>query len=79
MTGFLSPSHIMLLLVVVLLLFGARRLPEFGRSLGTGMREFKHSLDSGPDDDKSPAEPRAPADPRAQPTPELQPTPKPDP
>jgi sec-independent protein translocase protein TatA len=45
MTGFLSPSHILLLLVVVLLLFGAKRLPEFGRSLGSGMREFKHSLD----------------------------------
>jgi sec-independent protein translocase protein TatA len=44
MTGFLTPTHILLLLVVVLLLFGAKRLPEFGRSLGSGMREFKDSI-----------------------------------
>jgi len=44
-TGFLSPVHVALLLVVVLLLFGAKRLPEFGRSLGSGLREFKHSID----------------------------------
>ncbi|MBV9212078.1 MAG: twin-arginine translocase TatA/TatE family subunit [Actinobacteria bacterium] len=43
-TGLLSPSHIMVLLVVVLLVFGARRLPELGRSLGSGMREFKDSV-----------------------------------
>jgi sec-independent protein translocase protein TatA len=30
--------------VVALLLFGAKRLPEIGRSLGTGMREFKNSV-----------------------------------
>jgi sec-independent protein translocase protein TatA len=47
MTGFLSPTHILLLLVVVLLLFGAKRLPEFGRSLGSGMREFKESINPG--------------------------------
>ena len=39
----------MILLVIVLLLFGARRLPELGRSLGTGMREFKDSV-TGNDD-----------------------------
>ncbi|MFZ0971487.1 MAG: twin-arginine translocase TatA/TatE family subunit [Solirubrobacteraceae bacterium] len=44
-TGFLSPVHVALLLVVVLMLFGAKRLPEFGRSLGSGMRGFKHALD----------------------------------
>lgn len=48
MTGFLSPTHILLLLVVVLLLFGAKRLPEFGRSLGSGMREFKQSINPQP-------------------------------
>jgi sec-independent protein translocase protein TatA len=36
--------EIVLLLVVALLLFGAKRLPEIGRSLGTGMREFKDSV-----------------------------------
>jgi sec-independent protein translocase protein TatA len=44
-TGFLSPTHIVLLLIVVLLLFGAKRLPEMGRSLGTGLRGFKHGLE----------------------------------
>jgi sec-independent protein translocase protein TatA len=42
--GLDNPLHIAFLVVVLLLLFGARRLPEIGRSLGTGMREFKQSL-----------------------------------
>jgi sec-independent protein translocase protein TatA len=45
LSGFLTPMHIVLLLVVVLLLFGAKRLPEAGRSLGTGLRGFKHGLE----------------------------------
>ena len=44
MVGLLSPTHIALLLVVLLLFFGAKRLPDLGRSLGNGMREFRHSL-----------------------------------
>lgn len=36
--------HLIFLLVLALLLFGAKRLPEIGRSLGTGMREFKDSV-----------------------------------
>jgi sec-independent protein translocase protein TatA len=43
-TGWASPWHIAIFAVVVLLLFGAKRLPEIGRSLGTGMREFKRSI-----------------------------------
>ncbi len=43
----------MLLVVVVLLVFGAKRLPEIGRSLGSGMREFKDAI-SG--DDKQPGQ-----------------------
>jgi sec-independent protein translocase protein TatA len=58
--GFLSPSHVVLLLIVALLLFGAKRLPELGRSLGTGMREFKHSLDVDSRDER-PALAAAPA------------------
>jgi sec-independent protein translocase protein TatA len=44
MTGWTSPTHMVLLLLIALLLFGARRLPEIGRSLGSGMREFKDSV-----------------------------------
>jgi sec-independent protein translocase protein TatA len=42
--GLDNPVHILLLLIVLLLVFGARRLPEMGRSLGEGMRGFKESL-----------------------------------
>jgi sec-independent protein translocase protein TatA len=52
MTGFLTPTHILLLLLVVLMLFGAKRLPELGRSLGSGMREFKQSIGGGPTRDQ---------------------------
>lgn len=42
--GLENPLHIAIVLVVLLLLFGARKLPEMGRGLGQGMREFKESL-----------------------------------
>ena len=42
--GNISAPEIIGLLLVALLLFGAKRLPEIGRSLGTGMREFKDSV-----------------------------------
>ena len=45
--GLDNPLHIAFLVVILLLVFGARRLPEIGRSLGTGMREFKDSV-TGP-------------------------------
>ena len=44
MTGLTQPWHIVLILLIALLLFGGRRLPEIGRSLGSGMREFKETL-----------------------------------
>ena len=44
MIGLDNPLHIALLLVVLLLLFGAKRLPELGRSLGSGLRGFKESI-----------------------------------
>ncbi len=42
--GLDNPLHIAFLVVLVLLVFGARRLPEIGRSLGSGMREFKQAI-----------------------------------
>jgi len=44
MPGFIGPMEIILLGVVALLVFGPKRLPEMGRSLGRGMREFKESV-----------------------------------
>jgi sec-independent protein translocase protein TatA len=42
--GLDNPIHIAFLLILLLLVFGAKRLPEMGRSLGGGMRGFKESL-----------------------------------
>jgi sec-independent protein translocase protein TatA len=53
--GWVGPGEIVILLVVALLVFGPKRLPEMGRSIGKGMREFKSSLTmSGDDDDVTP-------------------------
>ncbi len=51
--------ELLILLVVLLLVFGAKRLPEMGRSLGKGMREFKDSVSGNDDDDDSPELPPA--------------------
>jgi sec-independent protein translocase protein TatA len=42
--GLDNPLHLAILLLIVLLIFGARRLPELGRSLGEGMRGFKDAI-----------------------------------
>ncbi len=43
--GISNPLHIMFLLVIMLLVFGAKRLPEMGKSLGEGLRGFKSAID----------------------------------
>ncbi len=43
-TGLLTPTHIAIVLVVLVLIFGPKRLPQTGRALGRGMREFKDGL-----------------------------------
>jgi len=45
-------TELVILLVALLVIFGPKRLPEMGRSLGKGMREFKDSV-SGKDDDEA--------------------------
>jgi sec-independent protein translocase protein TatA len=57
--GFLSPWHIAIFLIVVLLLFGPKRLPEAGRALGKGMREFKNSITGQEERDEGAEEVRA--------------------
>lgn len=47
-----SVPHLLILLVILLLIFGAKRLPEIGRSLGHGMREFKDSVSDIGDHDR---------------------------
>jgi sec-independent protein translocase protein TatA len=50
--GLDNPIHLAFLLVILLLVFGAKRLPEMGQSLGAGLRSFKQSIngDTGPAD-----------------------------
>ncbi len=40
-TGLASPSHLIIVLVIILLLFGAKRIPELAKGLGTGIKEFR--------------------------------------
>ena len=56
MPGWIGFPELLLLAVVALLVFGPKRLPEMGRSLGKGMREFKDSV-TGKDLDDTPAQP----------------------
>ena len=46
-----GPLEVVVILLVVLLLFGAKRLPEIGRALGEGIREFKKALQNPKEDD----------------------------
>lgn len=55
MFGGLGVPELLILLLIVLLFFGAKRLPEIGKSLGEGIREFKDSID-GMEDDEGPRE-----------------------
>jgi sec-independent protein translocase protein TatA len=52
LTSILQPSHLILVLVVALLVLGPKRLPDAGRALGQGLREFKASI-GGNDSDES--------------------------
>jgi sec-independent protein translocase protein TatA len=65
----IGPLEIIIVLIIVLVIFGPKRLPDLGRSLGRGMREFKDSVtgqdkeelptgdDSAPGQDQEKAEP----------------------
>lgn len=44
-SGILQPSHLVLILVIALIVFGPSKLPELGASLGKGLREFKSATD----------------------------------
>jgi sec-independent protein translocase protein TatA len=73
MSGLTQPWHIVLILLIALLLFGGKRLPEIGRSLGSGMREFKDSITGN-----TPPEPPQQLPPQQLPPPEsTTPTPPP--
>src|ERR1700745_2027899 len=50
-TGILQPTHLIIILVVALLFLGPKRLPEAGRALGQGLKEFKSSISGSDTDD----------------------------
>jgi sec-independent protein translocase protein TatA len=49
-----GPLEIVIVLIIVLVIFGPKRLPDLGRSLGRGMREFKDSVTGKDKDDALP-------------------------
>ena len=59
--GLDNPIHLLLLLVILLLVFGARRLQEMGRSLGDGLRGFKEAMSGEQSVGRLDAAPQAPA------------------
>jgi sec-independent protein translocase protein TatA len=48
----IGPMELIIVLIVVLMIFGPKRLPQLGRSLGSGMREFKDSVTGKTKDDE---------------------------
>jgi TatA/E family protein of Tat protein translocase len=72
----ISIWELMILLVVLLLVFGAKRLPEMGKSLGKGMREFKDAV-TGMDEAVSTQPPQATTPPSQAPPAELPSAPPP--
>ena len=54
LAGF-GPTELIIVLVIVLLIFGPKRLPGLGRSVGGALREFKDSVTGRDDDDDDPA------------------------
>lgn len=60
MRGILEPEHLILILLVVLVMFGGKKIPELAGGIGKGVREFKKGLnDLGSPDPLPPPPPRA--------------------
>jgi sec-independent protein translocase protein TatA len=49
-TGLLQPTHLILILIIALVFLGPKRIPEAGRALGQGLKEFKNSIGGGDDE-----------------------------
>jgi sec-independent protein translocase protein TatA len=52
----IGPAELAIVLIIALIVFGPKRLPELGKSLGRGIREFKGSLSGETDDEAAPPE-----------------------
>jgi sec-independent protein translocase protein TatA len=51
-TGLLQPTHLIIVLVIALVFLGPKGLPDAGRALGLGLKEFKNSIAGEHDDDR---------------------------
>jgi len=60
----LQPTHLLFVLVIALLVLGPKRLPEVGRALGRGLRDFRHALSDADPRDELLAEPTPEATPQ---------------
>lgn len=56
MFGELIPSHVLFVIIIAILVFGPRKLPELARSLGEGIREFKKAMNESVTEPKTEAE-----------------------
>ncbi len=52
-----GPLELIVVLIIALVIFGPKRLPELGRSMGKGIREFRASVSGKDDDDDEPSKP----------------------
>jgi len=61
MEGLLQPTHLLFILLIVLIIFGPGKLPDLGRGMGKGIREFKEAMRGGlgGDAEKKPEEKKA--------------------
>lgn len=51
MFGSLGPTELLLIFAIIMLLFGATKLPDVGRGLGKGIKNFKEAIRGGPDEE----------------------------
>ncbi|MBE0710875.1 MAG: twin-arginine translocase TatA/TatE family subunit [Candidatus Aminicenantes bacterium] len=60
MLGSIGPTELILILLIVIIIFGARKLPDLGKSIGDGIKNFKKSMNAK-DDAENPKKPEPPA------------------
>jgi len=54
--GLLQPMHLLLILIIALVVFGPKKLPEIGKGLGEAIRGFKKALDEGASEPAKPSQ-----------------------
>ncbi len=57
MEGLFQPTHLVFIFIVLLIFFGGKKLPELGRGLGAGIKEFKEALRAGTNEPPSETKP----------------------